>query len=162
MLENTPFLRQFRDVVKGHDTHQYIVAEVWDKATDWATGATSDAAMNYRLPDAILAFVSEWRGGREPFAADLGAIDPETPAQRKGLMLNLLGSHDVGRVIRLIHAHLGGDAAAARLAYALLFTAEGAPMVYYGDQVGMAGFNDPDCRGAMLWAATIWDHTMLD
>jgi cyclomaltodextrinase len=73
-------------------------------------------------------------------------------------MLNLLGSHDTERVL----THVGGDAAAARLAYALLFTAEGAPMVYYGDEVGMAGFNDPDCRGAMLWDRATWDHTMLD
>ena len=27
----------------------------------------------------------------------------------------------------------------------------GAPMIYYGDEVGMWGANDPDCRKPMLW-----------
>lgn len=158
MLENEPFWEQFRAVVKGHDPSQYIVAEVWEKATEWTTGATSDAAMNYRLRDAILSFVSEWRGGGESFAAELEAIDTEIPADRKGLMLNLLGSHDTERVL----THVGGDVAAVKLAYALLFTAEGAPMVYYGDEVGMAGFNDPDCRGAMLWDEQAWNRGILE
>ncbi|MBK6732120.1 MAG: glycoside hydrolase family 13 protein [Bacteroidetes bacterium] len=28
----------------------------------------------------------------------------------------------------------------------------GAPMIYYGDEVGMWGANDPDCRKPMLWS----------
>ncbi|MGB9377232.1 MAG: glycoside hydrolase family 13 protein [Mycobacteriales bacterium] len=158
MLDNPLFWEQFRAVVKGHSTDQYIVAEVWEKATEWATGETSDAAMNYRLRDAILSFVSEWRGGGETLAADLEAIDREIPAAAKGLMLNLLGSHDTERVL----THCGGDVAAAKLAYALLFTAEGAPMVYYGDEIGMSGFNDPDCRGAMNWNKRSWNNDLLD
>ncbi len=31
------------------------------------------------------------------------------------------------------------------------FTYVGAPMVYYGDEVGMWGANDPDCRKPMVW-----------
>ena len=27
----------------------------------------------------------------------------------------------------------------------------GAPMIYYGDEVGMWGANDPDCRKPMVW-----------
>lgn len=157
MLENPRFWEQFRAVVKGHDPEQYIVAEVWEKATEWTTGATSDAAMNYRLRDAILSFVSEWRGGGESFAAELDEIDKEIPPDAKGLMMNLLGSHDTERVL----THCGGDVEATKLAFALLFTAEGAPMVYYGDEIGMTGFNDPDCRGAMIWDETRWNHELL-
>ncbi len=157
MLENPSFWRQFRALVKDHDPRQYIVAEVWDRATEWTDGSMSDAAMNYRLRDAILAFVSEWRGGGEAFAADLAAIDSEIPAEAKGLMMNLLGSHDTERVL----THCGGDVGAARLAFALMFTAEGAPMVYYGDEVGMTGFNDPDCRGCMDWDQSTWNADLM-
>lgn len=31
------------------------------------------------------------------------------------------------------------------------FTYVGAPMIYYGDEIGMWGGNDPDCRKPMLW-----------
>jgi cyclomaltodextrinase len=158
MLENPHFWQQFRGVVKGYDPDLYICAEVWEKATEWTTGATSDGAMNYRLRDAILGFVSEWRGGGETFAAELEAIDAEIPASAKGLMMNLLGSHDTERVL----THCGGDVDAAKLAFALMFTAEGAPMVYYGDEVGMTGFNDPDCRACMSWDRATWDTGMLE
>ena len=71
--------------------------------------------------------------------------------------MNLLGSHDTERVL----THCGGDVEATKLAFALLFTAEGAPMVYYGDEIGMTGFNDPDCRGALIWDETRWNHELL-
>lgn len=158
MLENPWFWRGFREQVKGIDPDRYIVAEVWEAATEWATGETSDGAMNYRLRDAILDFVTEWRGGGDKFAEDLAQIDSEIPADHKGLMLNLLGSHDTERLL----THCGGDVGAAKLAFGLLFTAEGAPMVYYGDEVGMTGFNDPGCRGCMDWSQQSWNTEILD
>jgi len=158
MMDNLHFWRQFRDVVKGVDENLYLCAEVWEAATDWTDGTTSDGAMNYRLRDAILNFVGEWRGGGETFAADLERIDSEIPAGAKGLMLNLLGSHDTERVL----THCGGDVAATKLAFALLLTAEGAPMIYYGDEIGMTGFNDPDCRRCMVWEEQKWNQDILD
>jgi glycosidase len=38
-----------------------------------------------------------------------------------------------------------------RLMALFQFTYVGAPMVYYGDEVGMWGANDPDCRKPMVW-----------
>lgn len=158
MMENPAFWQGFRKVVKGVDPNRYIVAEVWDKATQWAGTGTSDGAMNYRLRKAILNFVTEWRGGGESFAAELEEIDTEIPTAHKGLMLNLLGSHDTERLF----TRCGGDVAAVKLALGLLFTAEGAPMIYYGDEVGMPGFNDPGCRGCMDWTQNGWNHEIFD
>jgi glycosidase len=31
------------------------------------------------------------------------------------------------------------------------FTYIGAPYIYYGEEVGMWGANDPDCRKPMIW-----------
>ncbi len=58
--------------------------------------------------------------------------------------LNLLSSHDMPRLRTL----LSGDLAAVRLAVLLQMTLPGAPCVYYGDEIGMEGGNDPDCRRA--------------
>ncbi len=57
-------------------------------------------------------------------------------------MLNLLSSHDMPRIRSL----LSGDLAAVRLAVILQMTLPGAPSIYYGDEIGMEGGNDPDCR----------------
>jgi cyclomaltodextrinase / maltogenic alpha-amylase / neopullulanase len=40
-------------------------------------------------------------------------------------------------------------------------TYPGAPMLYYGDEIGLEGGRDPDCRRAMLWDHTRWDHDLL-
>ena len=72
-------------------------------------------------------------------------------------MLNLVGSHDTERVA----TRHRGDHAAVRLAYTLLFASEGAPMLYYGDEVGLEGENDPLCRGAMPWDEPVWSQDIL-
>lgn len=153
MMENPTFWRQFRSVVKEIAPEAYIVAEVWDAATEWTRGDTSDAAMNYRLRDEVLDFAATRRVDATDFAAALAGIDQEIPTTAKGLMLNLLGSHDTERVL----THCGGDSKVAMFAYGLLFAAEGAPMIYYGDEIGMTGFNDPDCRQCMIWDRGQWN-----
>ena len=62
-------------------------------------------------------------------------------------MLNLLGSHDMARFLTLAR----GDLSALRLATAFQMTYPGAPSIYYGDEIGMAGGHDPANRGAFPW-----------
>jgi glycosidase len=69
------------------------------------------------------------------------------------VQLNLIGSHDAPRALTV----LGGDVAALRMATLLQCTLPGAPSIYYGDEIGMRGGNDPDCRGAFPWDETHWD-----
>jgi glycosidase len=40
-------------------------------------------------------------------------------------------------------------------------TLPGAPCVYYGDEIGMEGANDPDCRRAYPWDESAWDQPTL-
>jgi glycosidase len=42
-----------------------------------------------------------------------------------------------------------------------LFTYPGAPSIYYGDEIGLDGQNDPDCRKSFLWDETTWDQELL-
>ncbi|MFI6480569.1 glycoside hydrolase family 13 protein [Nonomuraea sp. NPDC050663] len=156
MMDNLPFWRRFQQHVKAIDPDLYVVAEVWEAATDWTRGDTSDGAMNYRLRDAILGFVTDHRLGGEWLARELETISGEIGAAG-GLMLNLLGSHDTERLL----TRCGGEPHAARFALGLLMAAQGAPMIYYGDEIGMRGFNDPDCRRAMVWDQDRWDHDTL-
>ncbi len=57
---------------------------------------------------------------------------------------------------------LGGDAARVRLAVMLQATLPGAPCVYYGDEIGLVGGNDPECRGAFPWDAARWEPGLRD
>jgi glycosidase len=62
-------------------------------------------------------------------------------------MFNLLGSHDKPRFLTLC----SGDTRKMKLAAAFLMTYPGAPVIYYGDEIGMTGVEDPDCRRTFVW-----------
>ena len=61
--------------------------------------------------------------------------------------LNLLDSHDVPRFLTLC----GGDRRRYKLALLFMFSFVGMPMLFYGDELGMEGGEDPDCRRPMRW-----------
>jgi glycosidase len=69
----------------------------------------------------------------------MGWYHPATTA----VQLNLLGSHDTPRLRSIV----GGSAAAARLATLVQLALPGAPCIYYGDELGALGANDPANRG---------------
>ena len=48
------------------------------------------------------------------------------------------------------------------MAFLFLFTVPGAPCVYYGDEIGLEGGPDPDCRRAFPWDESSWDHVLRD
>jgi neopullulanase len=54
-----------------------------------------------------------------------------------------------------------GDKEALKLATLFQMTFPGAPCVYYGDEIGMEGKHDPDCRRAFPWDTAHWDHDLL-
>jgi cyclomaltodextrinase len=156
------FWREFRARVRAADPAAYIVAEIWHVAPHWLTGDTFDALMHYPLAEAIIGFAAGSNLDREVVAAHdqfsrflrpldgdgfLSELDRLMAAYRpatRDAMLNLLGSHDTPR----LRTVCGGDVASVRLATLLQMTLPGAPSVYYGDELGMEGRGDPDCRRA--------------
>jgi neopullulanase len=58
------------------------------------------------------------------------------------VLWTFLGNHDVNRFLNEKQA----DAASFQLALTALFTIRGIPLLYYGDEIGMPGGDDPDNR----------------
>ncbi|HEU5089629.1 MAG TPA: alpha-amylase family glycosyl hydrolase, partial [Roseiflexaceae bacterium] len=72
--------------------------------------------------------------------------------------LNLLDSHDTARMLNIA----GGDKASVALATLLLMTFPGAPSLFYGDEIGLPGEQEPDSRRAFPWnAPDTWDQEAL-
>jgi glycosidase len=140
------FWVKFRDSVKKADKDSYIVGEIWSDATPWLKGDTFDGVMNYRLREAILDFIALRKIGAAAFDRKVQGIFIDYPWQGAEAMLNLVGSHDTARV-----ASLCTDARRLPLVYLLQMTLPGAPCIYYGDEVGMEGGKDPDCRRTFDW-----------
>lgn len=148
----TSFWRQFRHTVKDLGDDLYIVAEEWREPDQWLRGDTADGTMNYTLRDLILGFTADRTLSAQQFADGINELSKRIPLGFHRGMLNLLGSHDTERV-RTRH---GGDVGATLLAFTLMFASQGAPMIYYGDEVGMIGDTDPGSRAGMVWDRSKW------
>jgi neopullulanase len=78
------------------------------------------------------------------------------PREAALAQLNLLDSHDMPRFLTLVQ----GDEAALRLAFVFQMTYPGASSIYYGDEIGMEGGPDPDCRRSFPWDERRWNHEL--
>ena len=159
------FWEEFRHRVLAVNPEAYLVGEIWNPAPEWLAGTRFDGLMNYPLAEAILSFTAagtldqtlvakthEYARHVRPidgpeFGRQLAAVMATYPPDVTSLQLNLLDSHDTPRFISLA----GGDATALRLAALIQMTLPGAPCIYYGDEVGLQGREDPDCRRAYPW-----------
>lgn len=141
------FWRGFRKAIKAEFPQALIVGEIWHHAPDFLQGDQWDSVMNYPFYRSVLDFAAT---GSIPASALLDALgfqrgNIHTCAYP--LLWNLLGSHDTARLLYLC----GENRQKQKLAAALQLLLPGMPMIYYGDEIGMTGANDPDCRRGMLW-----------
>lgn len=146
------FWRTFRERVKEVKSDAYIVAEVWRDARPWLAGDTCDGVMNYSLRNHVLDYCAYDHMDAEDFNYELRALLQMFGAAAP-YQLNLLGSHDTPRLLTLCNENVER----AILAVTFLLTFTGAPMIYYGDEVGMIGGDDPDCRRTMIWDPERWN-----
>ncbi|MBP6902010.1 MAG: glycoside hydrolase family 13 protein [Burkholderiaceae bacterium] len=152
------FWREWRAVVKASNPEAITVAETWFEPAKHLLGDMFDASMNYVFRNAVL----DWaRGGSaREMTAQLELLREQLPAPALHAMLNLLSSHDVPRALTVLGDEGPATPAAQRalarqrfvLATRLQMAWPGAPMVYYGDEVGMTGGDDPYNRGPYPWA----------
>ena len=150
------FWKEFYSVVKKENPDAYVVAEIWRETGPWLNSGLFDGAMNYRLRDILLEFIVSNHLDAEDFAYELLSLKDEHGESVYG-MLNLVGSHDVERIMTVC----GGDWNKVYLLYALLMTMPGIPMIYYGDEIGLPGGNDPDCRRCMIWDQDDWNTALF-
>jgi neopullulanase len=169
------FWQQFREVVKSANPEAYITAEIVEDAGRWLQGDQFDAVMNYLYTYCLWGFI----GGKEADRAAMGhwvrhtgpLLSPDAgefarnteqllqryPRPNVLAQQNLLDSHDTARILTILR----GRKDLMKLAVLLQMTYPGAPMIYYGNEIGMEGGKDPDCRRAFPWQEERWDQDML-
>ncbi len=151
------FWIDWRKLVKGENPEAYIVGEIWDDATAWLQGDQFDAVMNYRFRGGTVGFIAVRNQTASQFDSILQAQRAAYPGRVDYALQNLIGSHDTERFLTLC----GSDVGRLKLAVLFQMTYVGAPMIYYGDEIGLEGGKDPDCRKTMEWDSTRWNRGLL-
>ncbi len=169
-IETPGFWEEFRRRVKSVRADAYILAEIWDDALEWLQGEHFDAVMNYNFNRACYGFFGNTAldttcepGGFAIETLDGPEFSDEIDRQLRLYdwdatlgQYNLLSSHDEPRFLTLV----GGDTRRLRLATLFQMIFPGPPSIYYGDEIGMEGGDDPDCRRAFPWDEARWDHEL--
>ena len=175
-IDDEDFWQEFRRRCRAIRPDAYLVGEIWQVAPEWFRGDRFDAQMNYQLAEAILGFAAgpdldlEVIAGHGMYKNDLHPMTGTAFAHRVAELsaaydpavvsaqLNLLGSHDAPRLRTIV----GGGLDRARLATLLQLALPGAPCIYYGDEIGLRGGNDPECRGSFPWDEARWELGMRE
>ncbi|HQR39911.1 MAG TPA: alpha-amylase family glycosyl hydrolase, partial [Blastocatellia bacterium] len=170
------FWVEWRKLVKGINQDAYIVGEIWDPVPQMLDGRSFDAQMNYPVLRAVVRFFIDTAPRAKPseFVKELDELRSLYPRSVTFDQQNLLDSHDTDRIASaIVNPNRKFDAgnrlqdkdganydtrkpaawAYDRLRLITIFqmTYVGAPMIWYGDEVGMWGADDPTDRKAMLW-----------
>ncbi|NMM53274.1 alpha-glycosidase [Paenibacillus aquistagni] len=152
------FWREFRQTVKAVNPDAYILGEMFHEGMMWLQGDQFDAVMNYPFTYAMHDFFAERCIDGVQFAQAIEHQLASYPQQANEVMFNLLDSHDTARLLTLC----GNDKRRMKLGALFQLTFLGTPCIYYGDEVGLDGENDPGCRKCMEWDKEKQDQELLD
>ncbi|REJ15069.1 MAG: alpha-glycosidase [Caldibacillus debilis] len=141
------FWREFRKTVRRVKKDVYILGEIWHDAMPWLGGDQFDAVMNYPFSKGALQFFAEEKIDGKTFSEMIQQVLFSYPEYINHFAFNLLGSHDTARIQNIAGFHQGK----VKLLFAFLLSFPGSPCIYYGDEIGLTGENDPGCRKCMEW-----------
>lgn len=147
------FVRDIYLATKDENPDAYVLGEVMGVATSWFKYGALDGVMHYKLWEALVHFFAEGSWDAERFAGFVRAMWHSYPPENNFSCYTLLGSHDKPRFLTLCR----GDRRRLILAAAFLFSFPSAPAIYYGDEIGLEGGEDPDCRRTFPWDESRWD-----
>ena len=170
------FIEEIRAVMEQEKPDSFLLGEVWEDGSNkiaysqrrrYLLGSETHGLMNYPFRTAALDWL---RGGDAAvFRNTMEVIREHYPRPAFYSALNILGTHDTPRILTLLGAEDVPDTKDGRAAYRLspaqrqkgqarlrvgemlLYCFPGSPTVYYGDEAGMEGFEDPLNRGTYPW-----------
>lgn len=162
---NLQHIAGITQAAKQAQPEAFVFGEHFGDARQWLQADAEDAAMNYRgFTFPIWGFLANTDISYDPQKIDAQTCMAWMDNYRAGLshqqqlrMFNQLDSHDTARFKSL----LGKDVARLPLAVVWLFSWPGVPCIYYGDEVGVDGNNDPFCRKPFPWDPALQDTQLL-
>lgn len=170
------FTTELCSAIKASGKDMLIVGEVWEDASvkiaydEWRPyfmGGQLDSVMNYPFKEAILDY--SLNGDKDAFISNVLPVLEHYPKQSLDTLMNLIDSHDTVRALTYLSGvaapeskreraefKLSGEQyalAKSRLKFAstLQYVLPGVPCLFYGDEAGVQGFEDPLNRATYPW-----------
>ncbi|WP_334351597.1 glycoside hydrolase family 13 protein [Companilactobacillus sp. HBUAS56257] len=151
------FWRDFRRACDSVKKDFYILGEVWHSSQGWLQGDQFSAVMNYAYTDSISKYLLKKQISADKMVSDINDQLMLYRDQTDQIQFNVLDSHDTARLL----TEAGDDKDLMKQTLAFTYLQPGVPCIYYGDEVGMDGGNDPDCRKCMVWDESKQDKNLF-
>lgn len=171
------FIERIRRVMESEKPDAYLIGEVWEDGSNkiaystrrkYLLGAQTHALMNYPFRNALLGYLREKKA--TIFRDAMETLRENYPPAAFYGAMNFLSTHDTPRILTVLgysgewpqtreeraritlsaEDHILG-LRRLRLAALIMFAFPGSPTIYYGDEAGMQGFEDPFNRGTYPW-----------
>lgn len=136
-----------RLILKNDHPEIILIGETWGYGGRLLRGNQMDSVMNYMFRDAVWDYYGRSKITATEFANRISHMLSLYKTCTNQIMFNLIDSHDTERFMYIA----GESKDRFRLAVTFQMMFVGAPSIYYGDEIGMTGDNDPDDRRCMDW-----------
>jgi len=172
------FIAAIRSAVREEKPDGFLLGEVWEDGSNkiayskrrrYLLGRETHGLMNYPFRSAALSYLGG--GSGRDFMEAMENLRENYPRDAYYSAMNMLGTHDNPRILTILGARPGGplETRTQRAFYRmsseerergirllmagaiLLYCFPGSPTVFYGDEAGMEGFEDPFNRGPFPW-----------
>lgn len=170
------FILALRKRLKQINKNALLIGEVWEDASnkisynkrrEYFTSGELDSVMNYPFKNAIINFVKGEDDGNA-FMQTVMTILENYPKEVIPSLMNMLSTHDTVRILTELNnkqiankneraeyqmgeAELEAAIKKLKIASFLQFMLPGMPSIYYGDEIGTEGYEDPFCRKFFNW-----------
>jgi len=171
------FILSIRKRMKAIKKDSFLIGEVWEDASNkvsyqkrrrYFVDGELDSVMNYPLREAIINYVKGKDSG-EGFRDTVMNIAENYPRGVLECLMNILSTHDTERILTALSSVTPPCEKEARAGYKmsedereeailrlraatfLQFILPGIPCIFYGDEIGTEGYEDPFCRSCFDW-----------
>ena len=152
------FWIKFRTEIKKINSEAIIIGEIWEDAPSFLQGNQFDSVMDYNFMNICEQYFAKSNITASLFLKKLSRLKMRYKSPIQNSLLNFLDTHDVRRFLYVCD----NDIRKLKLALLFQFTQEGIPSIFYGDEIGLTGYEEHEYRRKMEWNFTPKQQTIFN